>query len=52
MRWVGNITYGGGEGYMKDNVYQYFESHATHSLRQISYLATSFNLTFRSSLSQ
>jgi hypothetical protein len=24
MRWVGNITYGGGEGYMKDNVYQYF----------------------------
>jgi hypothetical protein len=24
--------YGGGEGYMKDNVYQYFESHTTHSL--------------------
>jgi len=33
MSWVGNVTYGGGEGYLKDNVYQYFESQATHSLQ-------------------
>ena len=25
--------HGGGDGYIKDNVYQYFQSHKTHSLR-------------------
>lgn len=32
IRGRGNIMYGGGEGYIKDNVYQYFESQATNSL--------------------